>query len=79
MDLKINLIYCINIFQGNMSEDNDKYYKWYIFYYNPEDPRLFVPKRIAWTGWSLNFANPYAYLVLAISLFILGLTSYFLR
>lgn len=29
-----------------------------LFYYNPEDPRLFPPKSIEWMGWTINFANP---------------------
>jgi uncharacterized membrane protein len=29
-----------------------------IFYYNKEDKRIFPPKRIEWTGWTVNFANP---------------------
>ena len=38
------------------TEPND--WKWGIFYYNPNDPRIFVPKRIKWLGWTLNFAQP---------------------
>jgi len=30
---------------------------WGIFYYNKEDQRLMPPKRIAWMGWTINFAN----------------------
>ena len=26
-------------------------------YYNKEDKRLMPPKRIPWTGWTINFAN----------------------
>lgn len=26
-------------------------------YYNPEDPRGLVNKRIEWMGWTVNFAN----------------------
>ncbi|MBC5837090.1 DUF5808 domain-containing protein [Flavobacterium muglaense] len=29
-----------------------------IFYFNREDPRIFPPKRMAWAGWTVNFANP---------------------
>ena len=29
-----------------------------LFYYNPEDERLFPPKRAKWAGWTVNFANP---------------------
>ncbi|OXA82483.1 hypothetical protein SAMN05444397_107205 [Flavobacterium aquidurense] len=31
---------------------------WGIFYYNPEDSRLFPPKKIKQLGWTINFANP---------------------
>jgi uncharacterized membrane protein len=27
------------------------------FYYNKEDKRIFPPKRTAWMGWTVNFAN----------------------
>lgn len=30
---------------------------WGIFYYNKEDKRIFPPKRIAWMGFTTNFAN----------------------
>ena len=30
----------------------------------PLDPRLIVPKRIRWAGWTLNFAHRAAWLVL---------------
>ena len=32
-------------------------WKWGIFYYNPEDERLFPPKKQEWMGWTVNFAN----------------------
>lgn len=30
----------------------------------PEDPRIVVPRRIRWAGWTLNFAHRAAWLVL---------------
>jgi uncharacterized membrane protein len=47
-------------------------YKWGIFYFNPEDPRAIVPKFNRWMGWTLNFAKPATYLIIAafIALFI---------
>ena len=36
-------------------------WKWGIFYFNPEDPRTVVPKRIPSLGWTLNFARPASY------------------
>ncbi|MDA3778924.1 MAG: DUF5808 domain-containing protein [Bacteroidales bacterium] len=34
------------------------------FYYNPNDPRIFVTKAIPSLGWTLNFGNIFSYLVL---------------
>ena len=35
-------------------------WKWHICYYNKFDPRVIVPKRWRWMGWTLNFAHPSA-------------------
>lgn len=46
-----------------------------IFYFNPEDKRIFPPKRIKQLGWTINFANPnsiFIILVIIAILFILG-------
>ena len=54
-------------FQGqqfdNMNNDHENY-KWGLFYWNPKDTRVFVPKRIRQFGWTLNFANPVSYLII---------------
>ncbi len=42
------------------SED-PKYYKWGIFYYNPDDDRVLVPKRVQVLGWTFNFARQEVY------------------
>jgi len=39
-------------------------YRWGIFYFNPGDSRVIVPKRNAWMGWTLNFARPSSFLIL---------------
>jgi uncharacterized membrane protein len=31
---------------------------WGIFYYNKEDKRLIVPKKVEWMGATINFAHP---------------------
>jgi uncharacterized membrane protein len=36
-----------------------------LIYFNRNDPRLWVPKIAPSFGWTLNFANPYAYLMFA--------------
>jgi uncharacterized membrane protein len=46
-----------------MRDDPDNY-KLFVFYYNLKDTRVFVPKRFRRMGWTLNFANPYSYLIL---------------
>ena len=30
---------------------------WGVFYFNRQDPRLFVPKKIEWMGFTINFAH----------------------
>lgn len=51
--------------------DDDKYWKMGVFYYNPEDPSLFVEKRFG-VGWTSNFARPLTYVFLgALLLFII--------
>ena len=32
--------------------------KWGVFYYCKEDPRVIVPKRQKWMGWTVNAARP---------------------
>src|SRR5215813_2203872 len=47
--------------------DSDECWKLGVFYFNPEDPSLFVPKRSG-LGYTLNFANRWTWLVLAATL-----------
>ena len=52
-----------------------------MFYYNKEDKRLFPPKRVKWTGWTVNFANPLSIMALVLLLlFIFGIMDiYYIR
>lgn len=43
---------------------NPDHYKWGLFYFNREDPRVIVPKINKWMGWTLNFASPFSYLLI---------------
>lgn len=43
--------------------DDDRYWKGGIFYYNPNDPRMFVPKRSG-LGYTVNLGNRDAVLFL---------------
>lgn len=50
---------------------NSKYWKWGLFYYNPEDKRIIVDKKNPNNGSTLNFAHPKSYL------FLLGAVCFF--
>ena len=43
--------------------DDDQYWSGGVFYNNPDDPAVFVPKRFG-LGWTMNFGHPQAKLVL---------------
>ncbi len=42
---------------------NDTYWKAGMFYYNPDDPAIFVSKRVG-IGYTINFANKWAWVIL---------------
>lgn len=46
-----------------MTADNDVFWKLGIFYWNPEDSSLFLPKRFG-IGWTVNFARPAVWLIM---------------
>ena len=50
--------------------DDDRYWYAGFFYYNPDDPALFVPKRFGF-GWTVNFGHPQGKLVLIAMLLLL--------
>ncbi|MDR2715844.1 MAG: DUF5808 domain-containing protein, partial [Coriobacteriaceae bacterium] len=41
----------------NLPADDDRYWKLGVFYYNPDDPSLFLLERFG-IGWTVNFARP---------------------
>jgi uncharacterized membrane protein len=57
-----------------LRDTNPKHWKLVIFYYNPNESRLFVPKR---TGipFTLNFAKPMAWAILAVTPATVTLTA----
>jgi uncharacterized membrane protein len=61
----------------NAWHDNPDNWKWGVFYYNKLDKRIFPPKRISWTGWTVNFANPRSYLIFLGFIVALVLAGYF--
>jgi len=42
-----------------------------VFYFNPDDPALFVPKRYG-IGYTLNFGNRWSWIVLALILALIA-------
>jgi uncharacterized membrane protein len=58
-------------FDNNSDEGSN--WKFGIFYYNKEDKRLWVPKRIPQLGYTLNYANPYSHVVTGIIILIASL------
>jgi uncharacterized membrane protein len=51
-------------FESDRLVNDPTNYKWGIFYFNPRDKRIALPKRYKMMGWTLNFANIYTYLIL---------------
>lgn len=45
---------------------NPDNYKLGLFYFNPEDPRVILPKMYKWMGYTINFAKPLSYLIVLI-------------
>jgi uncharacterized membrane protein len=39
-------------------------YRYGVFYYNKNDCRIIVPKRLKYMGWTLNFAWPVSYFIM---------------
>lgn len=56
-----------------------KHIKFGLFYSNPDDHRLLVPRQILkMPGYTLNFAKPISYLLFVIIILILTAAVYFL-
>lgn len=43
--------------RGETIRAESEHFHWYLFYYNKNDKRIFVPKRTG-GGFTINFANP---------------------
>jgi uncharacterized membrane protein len=59
-------------------EGQTEHYKWGLFYVNPEDSRLWVPKRLG-LGWTLNFAHGLSWFMLILLLLPVALVIALLR
>lgn len=57
---------------------SDAYWKAGMFYYNPDDPAIFVSKRVG-IGYTMNFANKLSWVVLVGLLLLAALPAFLLR
>ena len=48
----------------------DERYDWAGLYHDPDDPRLFVPKRNPSFGWTINLEHPYGRTTLGLILMV---------
>ena len=60
-------------------ENENKYWKWGIFYYNKNDDRILPPKRNPAFGWTVNFANPKSIIAFVIMLAFFGLIYFMIE
>lgn len=44
--------------------DDDEHWKLGVFYFNPDDPSLFLPERFG-IGWTMNWARPAVWAIMA--------------
>lgn len=58
-------------------KNNSEKYKWGVFYFDPKDSRIFVPKGHALRGWTLNFGNRISYFVIAVLIALIVLINYY--
>uniref|UniRef100_UPI003216572D DUF5808 domain-containing protein n=1 Tax=uncultured Draconibacterium sp. TaxID=1573823 RepID=UPI003216572D len=52
-------------------ETNPEKYKLGLFYFDPKDSRIIVPKVNRYLGWTLNFAHPVSYVIIVAFIILL--------
>ncbi len=55
---------------------SDSYWKAGVFYYNPNDPAIFVSKRVG-VGYTMNFANKWSWVALGVTFVAIAASLYF--
>lgn len=48
-----------------MGDDGGEHWRFWLFYVNADDPRILVPKRHRYMGYTFNFAHKESYLLTA--------------
>ena len=51
--------------------DDDRYYKLGVFYVNPNDPSVWVPKRFG-VGWTFNYGQPLTWAITALFVLVVA-------
>ncbi len=54
---------------------NPEKYKWGLFYFDPNDSRVILPKVNRIMGWTLNFAKPVTYIIIIAFIALIVLLS----
>lgn len=54
--------------EKDFNHENPENWKWGVFYFNKNDSRLIVPKRVKSLGWTFNFAHPISWIVIGLIL-----------
>lgn len=52
--------------EKDFEHDKPENWKWGIFYFNRNDSRFIIRKRIEFLGWTINFAHPISYIILGL-------------
>ncbi|GER67987.1 membrane protein [Weizmannia acidilactici] len=55
--------------QGSSHYDDDQYWKLGVFYFNRNDPSVWVEKRFG-SGWTINFAHPLGWIVIGLMILV---------
>ncbi|SFA54538.1 hypothetical protein SAMN04488511_113158 [Pedobacter suwonensis] len=50
----------------NIEEENAENWKRRVFYFNKNDHRLIVPKRVKILSWTLNVVHPLSYIIIVL-------------
>jgi len=61
---------------SNTAVNDDRFWKLGFVYYNPNDPAMFVEKRMG-IGWTINFARPAAWMIFAGILLLIFAAGFF--
>lgn len=64
---------------SELDENQPNHYRWGFLFYDPTDHRVIVPKRVAWMGWTFNFASPFTYMIILGVIGLILLLKYYFK